>query len=141
MISAIVSVDKNMGIGYEGKLVVKNPTELAFFSGYTQGKILVAGYNTYHGLPQLPNRDVLCDAEVFFPQGDFVIIGGEKTYKKYASFVDGLYITFNDIEAEKVDTFFPIDYYSHLTEKEVVFKGEWDKFKFRIERWTTENKF
>lgn len=141
MISAIVSVDKNMGIGYEGKLVVKNPADMAFFSGYTQGKTLVAGYNTYHSIKPLPNREVLCESDIFFPQGDFVIIGGEKTYRKYAPFVDELYITFNDIEAEKVDTFFPIEYYSHLTEKQVVFKGEWNNFKFRIERWSTENKF
>lgn len=141
MISAIVSVDKNMGIGYEGKLVVHNPVDMSFFVGYTQGKTLVAGYNTYHGLPQLPNRRVLCESEHWLPQGDFVIIGGEKTYRKYAPFVDELYITFNDIEAEKVDTFFPIDYYSHLTQKEVVFRGTYQDMSFHIERWSTENKF
>lgn len=141
MISAIVSVDNNMGIGYQGKLVVKNPCDMAWFSGLTQGKTLVAGYNTYHSLPQLPNRNVLYDNEVWWPQGDFVIIGGEKTYKKYAPFVDELYITFNDIEAEKVDTFFPIDYYSHLTEKQVVFKGEHENMKFRVEVWKAKEKF
>ena len=141
MISAIVSVDKNMGIGYQGKLVVKNPIDMAFFVAYRQGKALVAGYNTYHTLPEMYNSDVLCDADIFFPQGDFVIIGGEKTYKKYAAFVDELYITFNDIEAEKVDTHFPIDYYSHLTEKQVVFKGKHDNFTFKIEHWKAKEKF
>lgn len=141
MISAIVSVDKNMGIGYEGSLVVRNPIDLAFFCGMSQGKTLVAGYNTYHGLPQLPNRRVVCEADFWWPEEDFVIIGGEKTYRKYAAFVDELYITFNDIEAEKVDTFFPIEYYSHLTEKQVVFKGEWDSMKFVVEHWEAKEKF
>lgn len=134
MISCIVSVDKNY------KLKETAPHGL-FFSGFTQGKTLVAGYNTYVGLPTLPNREVLCESEHWLPQGDFVIIGGEKTYRKYAAFVDELYITFNDIEAEKVDTFFPIEYYNHLTDKQVVFKGEWNNMKFVVEHWKAKEKF
>lgn len=134
MISCIVSVDKNY------KLTETAPHGL-FFSGFTQGKTLVAGHNTYHTLPEMYNSEVLCESEIFFPQGDFVIIGGEKTYRKYAAFVDELYITFNDIEAEKVDTYFPIDYYSHLTEKQTIFKGVYENMKFRIECWKAREKF
>ena len=43
-VSAIVCVSPHWGIGdAEGKLLYYNTNDLAFFSGYTQGKVLVVG--------------------------------------------------------------------------------------------------
>lgn len=135
MISCIVSVGKN----YKLKETAHHGL---FFSGFTQGKTLVAGHNTYHTLPKITNSVIKCETDPDWNlHEDIVIIGGEKTYKKYAPFVDELYITFNDIEAEKVDTYFPIDYYSHLTEKQVVFKGVYENMKFEIHHWKAKEKF
>mgnify|MGYP004457001829 CR=1 FL=1 len=58
MISAIVSVDENMGIGANGKLLVSYPEDMKFFKDTTIGHIVVMGRKTWDSLPKkpLPNR-------------------------------------------------------------------------------------
>lgn len=62
MISAIVAVDKNWGIGYQGQLLEHIPEDLKHFKELTQYNIVVMGRNTWESLPKrdflprLPNR-------------------------------------------------------------------------------------
>lgn len=59
MISAIVCVDKNWGIGYQGNLLVKIPEDMTFFKEKTNGQTVIMGRKTYDSLPvkPLPNRE------------------------------------------------------------------------------------
>ena len=60
MISAIVCVDKNWGIGYQGELLAKIPEDMKFFHEKTKGSAVIMGRKTYDSLPDnkrpLPNR-------------------------------------------------------------------------------------
>lgn len=62
MISAIVAVDKDWGIGYQGQLLEHIPEDLKHFKELTQYNIVVMGRNTWESLPKrdflprLPNR-------------------------------------------------------------------------------------
>ena len=150
MISACVCVDKNMGIGYGGQLLYRNPTDMAFFCGLTQGKLVVGGRQTVEGIKNLPNRGMVCitrnsknvedlskyvavtSLEKFdeivelaeFLVTDIVIIGGEQIYAKLADRVDELYLTVLHVEEKEADAFFPASCYNHLGKREVVFTGE-----------------
>ena len=152
-VSAIVCVDRNMGIGYEGKLLYKNSTDMAFFNGLTQGKLVVGGRTTMEGIKSLPNRAMACltrDTSVIvdlpryavvttvdkfndivelaaYLETDVVIIGGEQIYAKLADNVDDLYLTVlnvSDDELKVADAFFPASCYNHLNIREVVFKND-----------------
>lgn len=59
MISAIVCVDKNWGIGYQGELLVHIPEDMRFFKEKTNGNTVIMGRKTYDSLPikPLPNRE------------------------------------------------------------------------------------
>ena len=59
MISTIVCVDKNWGIGYQGDLLIKIPEDMAFFKDKTSGHTVIMGRKTYDSLPikPLPNRE------------------------------------------------------------------------------------
>lgn len=58
MISAIVCVDKNWGIGYKNDLLVRIPEDIKFFREKTTNSIVIMGRKTYDSLPvkPLPNR-------------------------------------------------------------------------------------
>lgn len=141
-VSAIVCVSPSGGIGdAEGKLLYYNPNDLAFFSGFTQGKVLIVGYNTARTLPKLANRCVLEDfRDVEFDlgwitrsnQSDVVVIGGSMTYTKYAPQIEELYITrMKEGSSKEATAFFDMKDYSHLKNKSVVYKNN----EFQIERW------
>ena len=140
-VSAIVCVSPSGGIGdAEGKLLYYNTNDLAFFSGYTQSKVLVVGYNTARTLPKLTNRCVLEDSrDVEFDlgwltrnnQSDVVVIGGSATYTKYAPQIEELYVTRMKDDSDKEATaFFDIEDFKHLKNKSVVYKNN----EFQIER-------
>lgn len=59
MISAIVCVDKNWGIGYDGDLLIKIPEDTKFFREKTNGHTVIMGSKTYDSLPIKPlsNRE------------------------------------------------------------------------------------
>ena len=141
-VSAIVCVSPSGGIGdVEGKLLYYNTNDLAFFSGFTQGKVLIVGYNTARTLPKLANRCVLEDSrDVEFDLGwiarsnqdDVVVIGGSVTYTKYAPQIEELYVTRMKDDSDKEATaFFDIEDFKHLKSKSVVYKNN----EFQIERW------
>lgn len=152
-ISAVVCVDANMGIGYDGKLLYRSPVDMAFFCGLTQGKLVVGGRQTMEGIKPLPNRGMVCltrnnknveDISKYvavtsldkfdeivelaeYLDTDIVIIGGEQIYAKLADRVDELYLTVlnvSDDELKEADAFFPTSCYNHLGVREVVFTGE-----------------
>lgn len=143
-VSAIVCVSPDLGIGDEGgNLLYRNPTDMAFFCGFTQGKILFVGHNTRITLPdRLSNRVIsedLRDVAIELGwtarsnQRGVVVIGGGKTYKKYASQVEELFVTYMTTPPErKAHTFFDIGDYKHLTRSELVFKNK----DFTIRRFT-----
>lgn len=58
MISAIVCVDKNWGIGYKGNLLVYIPEDMKFFKEKTMNNVVIMGRKTYESLPfkPLPHR-------------------------------------------------------------------------------------
>lgn len=58
MISAIVAVDENWGIGFNGSLLERIPEDLKRFKELTENNIVVMGRKTQESLPnkRLPNR-------------------------------------------------------------------------------------
>ena len=59
MISAIVCVDQNWGIGSKGNLLANIPEDMKFFKEKTTGQTVIMGRKTYDSLPikPLPNRE------------------------------------------------------------------------------------
>lgn len=129
MISAIVAVSPDWGIGCGDELLYKDMRDLYFFSGFTQEKELVVGYRTAQTLPKMTNRGLNIwskEAKALFMFGldrygfkaakevfeGMVLIGGGKTYKFFAPYVDQIYVThfFNPPE-KQADVFFPIEDY------------------------------
>jgi dihydrofolate reductase len=54
MISAIVAVDKDWGIGYQGQLLEHLPPDMKYFKELTMGNIVIMGRKTWDGLPVKP---------------------------------------------------------------------------------------
>ena len=133
MISAIVAVDKNWGIGYNGDLLAHIPEDLKRFKELTSGeyKAVVMGRKTWDSLPKkpLPNRKNIIittqtnyynsQDQYFWRLGqtklvmkqqkgwDFFVIGGGQIYEKLLPYCDKVYVTKINKEYENVDTYFP----------------------------------
>ena len=58
MISAIVAIDNNWGIGFNGNLLEHIPEDLKYFKQLTSENTIVLGRKTWDSLPKkpLPNR-------------------------------------------------------------------------------------
>jgi dihydrofolate reductase len=57
MISIIAAIDKNRALGYQNKLLVHLPEDLAHFKQITSGHPVIMGQNTYLSIGRaLPNR-------------------------------------------------------------------------------------
>ena len=54
MISAIVAVDKDWGIGYQGQLLEHLPPDMKYFKELTMGNIVIMGRKTWDSLPVKP---------------------------------------------------------------------------------------
>ena len=61
MIAAIVAIDNNWGIGYDGELLERIPEDMKYFRELTEDNIVIMGRKTWDSLPikPLPNRDNL----------------------------------------------------------------------------------
>lgn len=119
----IVAVDKNYGIGKDGKLLCSLPSDLKYFKEKTTGKVVVMGRSTLESLPKskpLPNRTniiltskkdykvenavVLHDMESLMEElnkyrsNDIFILGGASVYNELLPICDSLYITKIDHE-------------------------------------------
>ena len=128
---AILSADKNWGIGYKNKLLVSIPSDMKFFRQTTTGKVVVMGRKTLESFPNgqpLKNRinivltgnkdytakgavivhsqEELLDTLKQYDTEDIYIIGGESVYRMMLPFCDTVFVTKID-RAFQADTFFP----------------------------------
>lgn len=130
MISAIVAVDNNWGIGFNGDLLEHIPEDLKYFKELTSGHCVMMGRKTWDSLPKkpLPNRKnyiisssqpaILGDNTIRFQMDDAItflnytwedifIIGGGKIYKELLPYCDRVYVTKIFKDHDQVDTYFP----------------------------------
>lgn len=136
MVSAIVCVDKNWGIGYKGNLLVSIPEDMSFFRDKTRGNIVIMGRKTYDSLPSKPlpyRTNIVITSKVdnymtdengtIFASMNFIktllnilpskfpldvyIIGGGHIYKELLPYCDNAYVTKINCAYKDVDTYFP----------------------------------
>lgn len=132
MISAIVAVDNNWGIGFNGDLLEHIPEDLRYFKEITENNWIVMGRKTWDSLPKkpLPNRPHLVitnnpmsyediDTVIFSKIGqaklimntqkgiDFFVIGGGQIYEKLLPMCNRVYVTKIFKDHDQVDTYFP----------------------------------
>jgi dihydrofolate reductase len=131
MISAVVAVDNNWGIGYNGDLLEHIPGDLKYFKELTSGYAVVMGRKTWDSLPKkpLPNRfNVVITSQerhfeemtAFIPfseavsrlkhspkEDNWFIIGGGQIYKELLPYCDRVYVTKIFKDHDQVDTYFP----------------------------------
>ena len=131
MISAIVAVDKNWGIGYNGDLLEHIPEDLKRFKAITTGNIVVMGRKTWDSLPKKPlpdrmnviitsntsdkimgtnhqfvNWETIMDI-ILKDKSNIFIIGGGQIYHQLLPYCDRVYVTKIYKEHNNVDTYFP----------------------------------
>ena len=129
MISAIVAVDNNWGIGFNGSLLEHIPEDLKYFKELTDNHWVIMGRKTWDSLPKkpLPNRTNVVITKTpqhskeanFWTLGqtklvmkqqkglDFFIIGGGQIYEKLLPMCDRVYVTKLFKDHDQVDTYFP----------------------------------
>lgn len=130
MVSAIVAVDNNWGIGYNGELLEHIPEDLKRFKELTTGHVVVMGSKTWNSLPvkPLPNRCnivistarplLMADNTIRigmvdvinylkYVKDDVFIIGGGMIYKELLPFCDRVYVTKIYKDHTDIDTYFP----------------------------------
>ena len=131
MISAIVAVDENFGIGFNGDLLEHIPEDLKRFKQLTTNKTIIMGRKTWESLPNKPLPDrlnivitskerSLGEMTVFIPfeeaysrathtipEDEQFIIGGGSIYKEFLPICDKVYLTKIMVSHENVDTYFP----------------------------------
>ena len=130
MISAIVAVDNNWGIGFEGQLLECIPEDMRRFKQLTTGHVVIMGRKTWDSLPSrpLPNRinyvitkeaRVSNEKVAYFNMDcikmtmqkqtnyDYFVIGGGEIYKQLLPYCDRVYVTKIFTDHENIDTYFP----------------------------------
>ena len=128
MISIIVAVSDDWGIGKENELLWHISEDLKRFKRLTSGKTVIMGKKTWYSLPKrpLPGRRniVLTDIKGEIVEGsetvysidealklcskneEAFIIGGGSIYRQFMPFADRLYITHVHMNAP-ADVYFP----------------------------------
>jgi len=136
IISHIVCIDLDGGIGRDGELLFKIPSDLKNFKEKTTGHHILMGRKTYESIGKvLPNRTtlILSSDDSFSVDGAFVfqdiesalehaknsnekelfVVGGQKVYELTTDIVNKVYLTMVDTKEKDVDTFYPkIDFSS-----------------------------
>lgn len=131
MIAAIVAVDSNFGIGFNGELLERIPDDLKRFKQLTDDSTVIMGRKTWDSLPKkpLPNRfniivtsqehedndiDIkhsTMDEVKAFLELDFgipvFVIGGGMIYRELLPYCQEVYLTRIFKEHENVDAYFP----------------------------------
>ncbi|MBQ8639512.1 MAG: dihydrofolate reductase [Lachnospiraceae bacterium] len=127
----VVAADENLGIGYQGKLLVSIPLDHQRFRKQTINKVVVMGRKTLESLPQgqplgqrvnvvlTTDRNYRCRNAVVvhsmeealeelkkYSSEDIYIIGGESIYRQFMPYVDTIYMTKIDY-AYLADVHFP----------------------------------
>ena len=128
---AILSADKNWGIGYNNHLLVSIPSDMKFFRQTTTGKVVVMGRKTLESFPNgmpLKNRtnivlsgnqnyqvkdavvvhseDELMEELEKYDTDDIFVIGGESVYRQLLPYCDTAHVTKID-RAYEADAWFP----------------------------------
>ena len=128
---AILSADRNWGIGYQNKLLVSIPSDMRFFREMTEGKVIVMGRKTLesfpNGLPlkkrinivlthdrsyQVKDAVIVHDKEELleelkkYREDDVFVVGGGSVYELLLPYCDTAYVT-RIYMAYQADTFFP----------------------------------
>ena len=128
---AILSADRNWGIGNGNKLLVSIPSDMKFFRQTTTGKVVVMGRKTLESFPNgqpLKNRinivltgnkdytakgavivhsqEELLDTLKQYDTEDIYIIGGESVYRMMLPYCDTVFVTKID-RTFQAETFFP----------------------------------
>lgn len=128
MLSIIVAINKNNGIGFNNKLLYWLPNDLKRFKALTTGHTIIMGRKTFESLPKgaLPNRRniVLTSKDLHFEgtetfhnltdalqacrdEEEVFIIGGASLYNEAMKVADRLYITEIEDAEKEADVFFP----------------------------------
>lgn len=136
---AIVCVDKNFGIGKDGKLLYNIKRDLSRFKSLTSDGIVIMGRGTMESLPKgkLPNRKnvVITHREIdsedsdieysnsidevlqkYSDRNDVYIIGGESIYNQFLPYCSFVSLTMVKDERE-ADCYFP----------NIINDNEWEK--------------
>ena len=128
MISIIVAVSEDWGIGKNNELLWHIPEDLKRFKRLTTGNVIIMGKKTWESLPRRPLPDrkniVLTDVPNEYIEGsvtaysvrdalskcdkekEIFIIGGGSIYRQFISLADRLYITHVHKKAP-ADVYFP----------------------------------
>ena len=117
MMTIIACVDRNWGIGYDGKLLFDIPQDMEHFKKVTAGKTVIMGRRTFDSLrvKPLPDRrnivltknrdfsfegveaahsiDELLKLTADAKSGDVAVIGGSQIYRQLLGYCDTAYIT------------------------------------------------
>lgn len=152
MLSMICAIGKNLGIGFENKLLWNLPNDLKHFKETTLGCTIVMGQTTFESIGMvLPGRKniVLSLDPTYKVEGceiyndlktviekykdsdeEVFIIGGASIYKQFIQYATKLYLTLVD-DAPEADTFFP-DYseFSHIVSETEIMQENGIKYKF-----------
>ena len=133
MISAIVAVDKDWGIGYQGKLLEHLPPDMKYFKEVTENHMVICGRKTWDSIPKKPltrrlvivisNKGFKVEPGAVFldmphamahinqvkddDEQEWFVIGGGEIYKQLLPYCDRVYVTFIGKSHENVDTYFP----------------------------------
>lgn len=134
MISMIVTVDRDWGIGRENDMLAHIQPDLKYFRETTTGHPVIMGYNTYLSLPEqsrpLPNReniiltsrdldiegvqtvhsldDMLKLIKEKYSDQEVFIIGGASVYEQMLPYADKLYLTHIFRKFDDVEAYFPL---------------------------------
>lgn len=131
MINAIVAVERNQGIGFNGLMPwPRLKGDMDWFRRMTTNQVVIMGSTTYDSLGKpLPNRinvvisrkrelgdhtfsdagSALDFCAVEYPDKEIFIIGGSAVYEAYLDVVDRFYVTEIDTDYE-CDKFFDLTY-------------------------------
>lgn len=131
MIAAIVAVDSNFGIGFNGELLERIPDDLKRFKQLTDDTTVIMGRKTWDSLPKkpLPNRfniivtsqecednDIDIKHSTMEEVKSFLeldlgipvfIIGGGMIYRELLPYCQEVYLTRILKSHDNVDTYFP----------------------------------
>jgi len=150
MISMILAVDKNNGLGKNNKLPWHFKEDMKYFRKITWGHTVIMGRKTYESLPSLyrplpgrknvvltANDSYVADKEVKVIKSveeikdlcndkeECFVIGGASVYKLLLPLAQKLYVTHINASYD-VDTFLPFnidDHFVCISEKKVIENG------------------
>jgi dihydrofolate reductase len=161
---AIVAVDLNWGIGFQGQLLERIPEDMKFFKEKTLGKNIIMGRETLESLPgKKPLKDrtnivlttnrsynneniKICHSlkELFqetekYAKEEVFVIGGESVYSQLLSYCSECYVT-------KIENTYEADKYFTDLDKENIWKLVWQSeekkyndISFKFAKYINEN--